>query len=108
MTETLRVSDDVYVRLKLFKTRVVDTLLGEDSPGFDVFVEGTIDDGLDHMLQGIVGSDPRVLSKSMTQLSHRSPHEFYGYMSEILELSEEADKERAKRQIGFLASLGKE
>jgi len=108
MTAKLTVTDDLYLRLNLFKEKVVDRLLGEESPEFDVFVEGIIDEGLDETLRRVIGSDPAVLSKSMTLLSHRSPHEFYEYMEEILELGEEADKERARRQIGFLASLGKE
>ena len=108
MTAKLIVSDDLFVRLNLFKERVVDSLLGEETPAFDVFVEGIIDEGLDEMLRRIIGSDPAVLSKSMTLLSHRSPHEFYQYMEEIVELGEEAEKGRAKRQIGFLATLEKE
>ena len=108
MSARLTVSDDLFLRLNLFKERVVDTLLGQESPEFDVFVEGIIDEGLDEMLRRVLGPDPAVLSKSMTLLSHRSPHEFYEYMEEILELGEEAEMERAKRQVGFLASLGKE
>ena len=43
MTAKLIVSDDLFVRLNLFKEGVVDSLLGEETPAFDVFVEGIID-----------------------------------------------------------------
>lgn len=72
MSERLTVSDDLFLRLNLFKERVVDTLLGEESPEFDVFVEGIIDEGLDEMLRRVIGSDPAILSKSMILLARRT------------------------------------
>lgn len=108
MSEQLEVSDDLYERLRLFKQEVVDQLLGEESPSFEVYVEGIIDEGLNEMLRRVLGSDPGTLSKSLVQLARRHPPQFFDYMREILDLGEEAEKERVKSQIGFLASAGRE
>ena len=108
MVDKLTVSDDVSMRLKLFKQEVVDRLLGDGAPELGVFVERIIDRGLDETLEGIIGADAGVLSKSMRRLARHSPHEFYQSIGETLEAGEVAEKQRAKKQLGFLASPAKE
>jgi hypothetical protein len=108
MVDKLTVSDDVSMRLNLFKQDVVDRLLGDGAPEFGVFVERIIDRGLDETLKGIIGSDAGVLSESMTRLAHHSPHQFYKFIGETLEAGEAPEKQRAQKQLGFLASPAKE
>lgn len=104
-SQKLTVSDSLYLRLVEFK-KVVDELLKEDPPEFEVFVEGIIDEGLDEMLRRLIRSDPETLQKSLVQLAERYPQQVYEYIAHVLARGEEAEKEEARRHmLGFLRCL---
>jgi hypothetical protein len=104
-SQKLTVSDSLYLRLVEFK-KVVDELLKEDSPEFEVFVEGIIDEGLDEMLRRLIRSDPETLQKSLVQLAERYPQQVCEYIAHVLARGEEAEREEARRHmLGFVRYL---
>lgn len=97
----IEVNFKTYQRVKAFK-EVIESVMGEKYE-MDDFVEGLLDNGIDLLLEKLLGNvEPEILLQSLQQLGAKYPTEVYSYIAETIRRGGQINKEKLKEKLGFL------